>query len=227
MGWLGRVKFKEFRNRALCGATAAAVKLLFASVRFRAHDWEPVKLLACHGQGVIFALWHNTLMLPLGHESCRGTMALVSPGRDGEFATRVIAHFGVGAVRGSSSRQSTAALHHILHAVGPGRTFSITPDGPRGPRYRFQPGAAWLAARSGLPVVPLGIALTRAWKLRSWDRFRIPKPFSHMHLVFGKPIYVSRELDAPALEAARARLESALGDASRAASHLAGCAWPD
>lgn len=224
---MGRVAFKEFRNRMLCGATAWAVRGLYLTARFRVRNWERVKLEGWHGNGVIFALWHNVLMIPLGHESRRGCHALMSPGRDGEFAARVVARFGIHAVRGSTSKQAAGALLNILRSAGPGRTYAVTPDGPRGPRYRFQPGAAWLASRTGVPVVPLGIAVDRAWKLRSWDRFRIPKPFSTIHLVFADPIRVPPDLDRDRLEAERLRLEAELFRVSREASHLAGVAWPD
>jgi hypothetical protein len=224
---LGHTTFKGFRNRALAGATAWAVKLLYLTVRFKVLNWDRAKLQGWHGSGVIYALWHNVLMLPLGHESRIGCHALLSPGRDGEFATRVVARFGVRAIRGSTSRQGVGALLQVIRAAQPGTTFAVTPDGPRGPRYRFQPGAAWLASRTGLPIVPIGIAMDRAWKLRSWDRYRIPKPFCRVHMIFGNPVHVPRELDRTGIEAARLRLEEELFRVSREASHLAGCAWPD
>lgn len=227
MGLLARTRFKEFRNRALCLATAAAVRLLYLTTRFTVRNWDRIKLEGWHGPGVIFAFWHNVLMIPLGHESRFDCHALVSPGRDGEFAARVISRFGIIPVRGSTSHQGVTAVLQVLRTAGRGTTFALTPDGPRGPRYRFQDGAAYLASRTGLPVVPLGMAVDRAWKLRSWDRYRIPKPFSRIYMIFGDPVRVPPDLSRERLEAERERLEQELHRVSREAAHLAGCAWPD
>lgn len=215
------------RNRLLTGATALTVKVLYLTVRFDIQGWERAKLEAWHGPGAIFAFWHNSLMVPLGHESRKGVKAFISSGPDGEYAARVVRSFGIGAVRGSSSRAGSAALlEAIRRSEGNGR-FAVTPDGPRGPRYQFQHGTAFLASRSGIPIVPIGIALSRAWKLRSWDRFRIPKPFGRAVMIFGPPIHLSSELDREAVEEARGDLERELHRLSREAAVRAGVAWPD
>lgn len=220
-------RFKELRNKLLIGATAFAVRLLLRTLRIRVEGWERIRDDALRNRGVIFGIWHNTLMLSLRHESCRGVTALVSPGRDGEFATRVIARFGVSTIRGSSSRDSVRALLAIVHRARPGMAFAFTPDGPRGPLYHFQPGAVYSASRSGLPFVPLGIAVSRSWRLRSWDRFRIPKPFARLHLVFGSPEEVPPALSPEGIEAERSKLDLALRRVSELASKKAGTLWPD
>jgi lysophospholipid acyltransferase (LPLAT)-like uncharacterized protein len=190
MGWLGSRTFREFRNRALCGLTACGVKALLATIRFEVEGAEAFLAAGRNGPGVFVALWHDSLMLPLGHRSRRHTHALMSLGRDGEFAARVLQRFGITAVRGSTSKAATGALHRIVRKAGPGQVFSVTPDGPRGPRHEFQAGIAWLARKTNLPVIALGAAAKRGWQLRSWDRFTIPKPFTKIALVFGPPIVV-------------------------------------
>jgi lysophospholipid acyltransferase (LPLAT)-like uncharacterized protein len=75
---------------------------------------------------------------------------------------------------------------------------AITPDGPRGPVGKMQPGAVFLAQKSGKPLVPVGISVERAWRTQSWDRFVVPKPFSRVVWHYGEPIYVGRKDDIPA-----------------------------
>jgi lysophospholipid acyltransferase (LPLAT)-like uncharacterized protein len=94
---------------------------------------------------------------------------------------------------------------------------ALTPDGPRGPRRRVQPGVVYLAARTGLPVVPIGIAFSGAWRMRSWDRFALPRPYSAAWCVTTEPIRVPADADRAALEEYRLRVERALEEASRAA----------
>ncbi len=229
MSWLRSSAFQQVRNGFLTRATGVAVRGLHCTVRFEAEGWQQVRE-TWRSRGVIFVLWHNGLMIPLGHESCRGVRALISSGPDGEFAARVVRRFGVDAVRGSTSKDGGKALLEAVRSVrwnGTPPRWAVTPDGPRGPRYVLQAGAAWLASRTGLPVVPLGIAAERAWYLKTWDRYCIPKPFSRVHLVFGAPMEIPRELSRGALEDSRTWVQDALQRNSREAADRAGVAWPD
>lgn len=227
MSFLGTPRFREFRNRVLCGATEVAVRGLLTTLRYRDDGWDALRRRREKGEGAILAIWHDVLMVPLGHACRKGAVAMISPGRDGEFAARVVGGLGVGSIRGSSSRDAVKALRASLRELGGPCILVITPDGPRGPRYRFQAGAAWVASRTGLPVFPLGVGVTRAWRLRTWDRYHIPKPFSRCHLVFGSPVVVPKGLGRADLETHRRRLEEALGAASRVAAAAAGRTWPE
>ena len=220
-------RFKRFRNIALAGGTAFAVNLLLKSLRYEVEGWERVKLEAWHGRGVIFCFWHNSIMIPLGHESRRDCKGLMSLGADGEFAARVIRHFGVESIRGSSSRGGASLLQKLMNEAGPGSIFAVTPDGPRGPRYQLAGGSPWMASRTGIPLAPVGMALSRNWKLNSWDRFRIPKPFARAVMMFGAPIHVPRDLDRDGLTQTASELEKEMHCLTRTAAHKVGCAWPD
>lgn len=226
MAFLSSRFFRDLRNRILCGGTSLAVRMLLATNRYRVCGWEPVRSWRERGEGAIFILWHNVLMLPLGHECRLGSLALISSGRDGDFAERVVARFGIGTVRGSSSRGAIRALREFGRGGG-AASIAITPDGPRGPRYSFKGGAAWLASRLGLPIVPVGIAVTRCWHLKSWDRFRIPKPFARVELVFGPVIDAPRGPDRKAVEDCASQAERSLREASAEAARRAGVPWPD
>jgi hypothetical protein len=130
-------------------------------------------------------------MLPLlAHHRDEGVRVLVSEHRDGEIITRVLEAFGFGAVRGSTSRGGSRALLEIVSVLRQGGEIAVTPDGPRGPRHVFAPGALVAAHRAGVPVVGVVAHVDRAWRMRSWDRFEIPKPFARIVVAYSTPSHV-------------------------------------
>jgi hypothetical protein len=169
------------------------------------------------GRPVIFAIWHNRLALCLpvyrflvqSVAPERQLAALVSASRDGALLAAILESFGAHPVRGSSSRRGPQALLEMASSAERGFDLALTPDGPRGPRYRVQPGAVALAVVTGRPIVPVGINTRWRVTLRSWDRFQIPLPFGHCRVVVGKPVEVKGP-DPAALEAARGELEAGL-----------------
>jgi lysophospholipid acyltransferase (LPLAT)-like uncharacterized protein len=137
----------------------------------------------------IWALWHENLLLPLYQYGQRGLSVLISQHADGTFITGVCRQMGLRVVRGSSTRGGAEAMQALTRAAAHGGIV-ITPDGPRGPRRKLQPGVVALAAKTGLPLVPLGFGYQRAWRMRSWDRFAIPVPGSLGTCVGGEPIEI-------------------------------------
>jgi lysophospholipid acyltransferase (LPLAT)-like uncharacterized protein len=222
-----RKAFNKVRNTIGTWVAAGAVKTLLFTVRYRAKGWEEVKPLAQAGDGVIYAFWHNVMMLPLGHQSRHATIALVSAGPDGTFAARIVRHFGVRAVAGRPERVGSTSVLEMLRTRPPGHSIVVTPDGPRGPRYHAHEGAVFLASRSRLPVVPVGMAFSKSWHLRSWDRFRIAKPFARAEMVFGAPRMIPQDLDRDGLDRERAWLEQELHAVSKEAHDIVGEPWPD
>jgi lysophospholipid acyltransferase (LPLAT)-like uncharacterized protein len=145
---------------------------------------------------VIYALWHNRIfVLPaLFRRFCpwRSAVALISPSKDGtalEFAFKVL---NIGAARGSSSRGGAGALIALRRAIRAGHDTGITPDGPKGPVYVVKPGIIKLAESSGAPIVPLFMTFSRVWRLKSWDSFIIPFPFSKVSITFGEIIPIPK-----------------------------------
>jgi lysophospholipid acyltransferase (LPLAT)-like uncharacterized protein len=138
----------------------------------------------------VLMLWHGRLLaaLPLPHHAHRDIGVLVSPSDDGKLAGLALRRFGYRIIQGSASRGGSHALREMAATVAAGTPVVITPDGPRGPRHAMNSGAAWLARGAGVPLLTLGIAVDRAWRLRSWDRFVIPKPFARIVLVHGDPV---------------------------------------
>jgi lysophospholipid acyltransferase (LPLAT)-like uncharacterized protein len=120
-------------------------------------------------------------------------------------------HMGFECVRGSSYRGGAAALME-LSRVGADMHVAITPDGPRGPRRELAQGAVFLASRLGLPIVPMGLGYDRPWRLKSWDRFAVPRPWSRARGVVGPEIYVPQDLDRGALELHRQGVERLLNE---------------
>ena len=174
------------------------------------------------GRPCIHALWHARLFPLVFTHRGRGVAVLISRHRDGEWVARMIEAMGYVTARGSSTRGGEAGLREMLELADRGHQLAVTPDGPRGPERKVKPGLVYLASRTGWPVVPVASASRSAWVFRSWDRFRVPRPFARVYVAYGQPIAVPRELDTAAEEVWRARLEAAIDAVTLAASSAAG-----
>jgi lysophospholipid acyltransferase (LPLAT)-like uncharacterized protein len=170
----------------------------------------------------VYALWHGRLLVPTYALRGAGAAVMISRHADGEVIARICERMGFTTVRGSSTRGGAVALHDAVEALRSGRAAAFTPDGPKGPRERLQPGAVFAASRAGVPLVPLGIGSSRAWEFRSWDRFRVPKPFARVALVAGEPLRFDPGIEGEALAREVARAEAALRNACARAEEAAG-----
>lgn len=166
------------------------------------------------GRPLIFAFWHRHQLLMAWEHRRRGVTVLVSRSRDGELIAGVLERLGYRTARGSSSRGGPAAFMELLDAVAAGGRVAFTPDGPRGPAGSVQPGVLALAAKTGVPIVPVAWAGTRVKTLSSWDRFMIPLPFGRFEVVFGNPLPVSA-VNSAAEQNLRRALEGAEAEAVR------------
>ena len=160
----------------------------------------------------IFALWHGHLLPLLWHHRDQGVLVLISEHRDGELVARAAASLGYGLIRGSSTRGADRALITIVRELAAGHEVAITPDGPRGPAETFAPGALVAAQRSDSFILPVAASADRAWRLRSWDRFMIPKPFALVTIAYGTPTKVAATNSRGAAEEG-SRFERLLGEA--------------
>lgn len=165
---------------------------------------------------VIIALWHNRTFVPCHFYKyvVRGSITmsmLTSASKDGAMLATVAEDYGMRAVRGSSNRRGVAGFMDLLSELKAGYCMCITPDGPKGPRYKCHPGVIRAAAMSGLPIIPVRIEIPHCWRISSaWDGFIIPKPFSRVELHWGKPIRVPHELNDAEQKRYCALLEEAL-----------------
>ncbi|MBL8755387.1 MAG: lysophospholipid acyltransferase family protein [Planctomycetes bacterium] len=150
----------------------------------------------------IVAMWHGRMLalMPLRWHRGRRIGVLVSPSDDGGLAQQALRSFRYEVVRGSLSRGGARALREMHERVAAGRQLVVTPDGPRGPRHGINVGIAWLARSTGAPILPVGVAVSRAWRLRSWDRFTIPKPFARLCVLYGDPVTVAADASDAELE---------------------------
>jgi lysophospholipid acyltransferase (LPLAT)-like uncharacterized protein len=164
---------------------------------------------------VIFLVWHNRVpaffpwLASLSRRDWRYRCdAMVSGSKDGELLARPIRECGGVVIRGSSSKDATAALRGAVEAAAEGANIATVGDGPRGPRYRLKPGPVLIAKATGLPIVPVTWAGSRVFQLhRSWDQLMLPLPFSRIEFRFGEPYNVPVDADARAIATARRELE--------------------
>ena len=186
-----------------------ALRLLAATLRLRREE-KTVEPLWAAGAPVIYVVWHaRLLLLPYLYRG-RGLFALVSRSEDGSMIADLLRRFDFVTVRGSSSRGGAGGLRALARAIGEGHSVVVVPDGPRGPREVLKAGVVVLARLTGAPVVPAALAASSEWRARSWDEFRIPKPFSRCVVRFGEPILVPRDIDTAGEATTRKEIEAAL-----------------
>lgn len=142
------------------------------------------------GESQIIVFWHGEIVPVSWVHRRRGIAPLISTHADGEIIARIVQNLGYRTVRGSTSRGGARALLEMTHLLDQGISVGVTPDGPRGPRHVFSPGALVVAQRSGRPIVFLRARASRAWRLRSWDRHLIPKPFARVTIWCSPPYRV-------------------------------------
>lgn len=170
-----------------------ALRLLAATWRVRFVNARVVEELRSRRQPFLYVLWHGQLLPLIWAHRGRGIAIMVSEHRDGELIARVAHSIGFRTVRGSTSRGAARALLGACREVESGRDMAVTVDGPRGPAGSVAPGALVIAQRTGAPMVPTAASASRAWRLRSWDRFMIPKPFARVVVSYGEPIRVAAD----------------------------------
>ena len=192
---------------------AALLRLLGATwrlTRIGIDEFDRARL--ARGERCVYALWHARLLPLVFTHRGRGAAVLVSRHRDGELVARMIEKLGFVTARGSSTRGGEEGLRDMLDWAEKKHLLAITPDGPRGPAERVKPGLVYLASRTGFPIVPVASAARPAWRLRSWDGFRVPRPFARVLVAYGPPIPVPPDLDRDALERTRLAVEAAIAE---------------
>lgn len=201
------------RERLLIRAAGLAFYLAIWAVgrtaRFRVENWEHWEEAARGGPPVL-AFWHEQIFLTTYYFRRRRIVVMTSQSFDGEYIARFIQRFGYGAARGSSTRGGVGALVEMARLVRQGYPGGFTADGPRGPRREAKPGPLLLAKKTGRPVLPFAVVAERGWRVKSWDRLLIPRPFTRAAVRLAPPIYVPPDADDALLEARRAELQLAL-----------------
>ena len=197
----------KIRNPALVRAAGrlgvAAAKVLVGSLDVR---------LCCRGERTLpvgeaapgsryaYAVWHENLLVPTIKYGHPDLAALVSKHADGQILAELLRAKGMAIVAGSTNRGGVEAVRKIVSGAAGRRHLVVTPDGPRGPRREVQGGIVYAASRAGLKVVPLGFAFHKAFRLKSWDRFAVPRPGSKVWCVAGPPVAVPAGIKGAGLE---------------------------
>jgi len=161
------------------------LRLWGKSLRFDATP-EDLRNWTKKDEPVAIVLWHNRLFLAAEivrrFRVGRPAYALVSASEDGAWLTAFFSLAGLRTVRGSSSRLGREAASALVETLRAGHDIGITPDGPRGPCYDLKPGTVIVARRTRVPMLLVGGEFSSAWRLRSWDQFYVPKPFSRVRM---------------------------------------------
>ena len=207
------MKVDSWRARILLGLGFGLYRLWARTLRLRVEDPHDV-IGFVRKQPVIFAIWHNRLlMLPRVFDpsfQTRQSYGLISASRDGDFIANWIERSGYGTIRGSSSRKGVIALRQLMDTLAADGNVLFTPDGPRGPVYQVSQGVIFLAQKSGSPIVPIHMEYSSCWRMKSWDRFVVPKPFSTLRAIFGEPISLPPLESAEQFEAEQLRLQNSM-----------------
>jgi lysophospholipid acyltransferase (LPLAT)-like uncharacterized protein len=207
---------KANRTSRLFGYLAAMVmKLWSLTLRYEVNGKRGLQKPVIGEKPVIYALWHNRIftMPPIWKKTGgmgRSSVVLTSASRDGTTLATAMGIFGLGAIRGSSSRRAVSALIGMKKALAEGFDVCVTPDGPKGPRYIVQPGVIKIAQATDTEIVPIHIRYGSAWRLKSWDRFVIPIPLSLVRVTFDQPHRIPSGISPEDFENARIALEQCL-----------------
>ncbi|HSR69057.1 MAG TPA: lysophospholipid acyltransferase family protein [Acidobacteriota bacterium] len=187
-----------FKQRAQIWLAYRLGRLLIGAIgrtlRFQVEGWDNYQSLRQANQPAILSFWHDQIPVATYFWRNRGIVVMTSEHFDGEYIARIIESFGYATSRGSSTRGGVRALLQLKRRLREGRDVAFTIDGPRGPRHKVKPGPLLLSRKSGCPIVCFHIQPQRYWQLGSWDRMRIPKPFSKALVRIGSPFYL-REQD--------------------------------
>ena len=206
VGWLGK----------------GLVDLICSTMRIKAVDFEKARA-EIESRRFIFAFWHSRILVLSYLYKGLGAAILVSKSKDGEIIARILQRQGHKTIRGSTSRYGVRAMARLIKTLREeNRPGVVVPDGPRGPRFKVQPGVIILAKKTGYPIVPVSYSARRIKVFSSWDRFILPYPFTEGRVIYGTPISVPRELDRDAEKIYCTMLENELNRITKTVDHYYG-----
>jgi lysophospholipid acyltransferase (LPLAT)-like uncharacterized protein len=190
----------------------ALLKLVSLTWRFKEIAEEGVTpLVGGRGAGAeIFCFWHQCVLPCTVYFQTTGATILISRSFDGELITRILERFGFHAVRGSSSRGAREGLLGLKDVIEAGGPAIFTADGPRGPIYQTKMGPIKLAQITGARIGAFHLQPERAWVMKSWDRFLIPKPFTRICVSWARWTQVPADLPPEEFEPMREQLNAAI-----------------
>lgn len=203
----------SFKQRIICWLAYALTRVLHASYRYRWYGLENYESASKSSplNNPIIAVWHQNALTSVLSHAHRRMGVVVSRSFDGEVIASVAARFGIVSARGSSHRGGLEALRDIIKLIRNGYEAGITVDGPTGPIHQVKPGVIAIASMTGATVLPFAALAERRWIFTmSWDQFRLPRPGTRIHCIYGTPIVIAHRSGKEEQEAQRLQLESNL-----------------
>lgn len=170
---------------------AFSVRVLCKTVKIDVYGVENLNKLKSN---YVLAFWHGTMLIPWYVNRNKGLAAMVSSSSDGDLLARTLQKWNYKVARGSSHKGGKEALDTLLDYASNGNTVAITPDGPKGPPKKMKAGAVVISKKTGIPLILLGVYNNKKIKLKSWDNFEIPKPFSKAVIYYSKPFFYDEDL---------------------------------
>lgn len=190
------------------------IQFIGRTSRFSVKGFDRFRGMARSGQGSIVIVWHGRTMMPVFYCRNMGIQAIISLSRDGEIQSRIFKRFGFVVIRGSSGRGGAKAALTAVKRLQNGGSLAITPDGPKGPANEVQDGTIFMAKKAGVPIIPLGVGISRRKLMPTWDSYALPKPFCRCGLIFGEPLEISVDAgDDDLKEALKNALDQVQGEA--------------
>ena len=170
------------------------INVLLKTLRISEERNKQFEVLEKENKNYVLAFWHGTMLLPWYLKKNKNFYTIISKSKDGEILSRVLTSWNYNVERGSSSKGGSEVLNVLVDKAISGSSISITPDGPRGPEKELKAGAVIIAKKAGVPLVLLGIGISKKVKLSSWDKFQIPYPFTKVSAVYSEPIFIDKDL---------------------------------
>lgn len=202
---------KQFGTNVGALLATAGIRAWMRTLDYQAAYYDPAidPALVPESRPAIYVFWHEYILIPLHLRGRNHLTMLLSQHRDADLLACVARQMGFDTVRGSTYRGAVTAVRQLLRD-DQRRHLAITPDGPRGPRRVLAQGPIYLASRLGLPLVAMGFGYDRPWRMRSWDRFAIPRLGSRARAVVSPHLTVPADLDRDGIEHYRQQMDQLL-----------------
>jgi lysophospholipid acyltransferase (LPLAT)-like uncharacterized protein len=195
-----------------------SVTLLCKSLKINISNKKVIDDLINMNKNFVVAFWHGTMLVPWFIQDKKNISALVSQSKDGDILTKLLEHWDYKVVRGSSSAGGDDALENIIDLLKNNYSVAITPDGPRGPQFKFKAGAVVAAKKSNVPLLLLGTGYKSKKILKSWDHFEVPHFFSKVNIILSDPIEIPENLTYEDISDVIYKCEQQLNDLQKQAS---------
>lgn len=200
-------------HRLVCSLLSLYIRLVRLTSTWTVEGTGPRDQLFAEGKPFIIALWHNRIfMMPYAYAEQSDHLCVVTSGhRDGRLVLDTMARFGFDGIP-IDSKDGARATRTIIKRLKDGGHVGITPDGPRGPALEVKEGIIFIAAMTGVPIIPVSYAMKKRRILNTWDRFQVPLPFNRGICRWGDPIVLPKKPDEETREQIRQTLQKTLQD---------------